>query len=214
MHTIDTARVHLRNWAPDDLDALAALHADPQVAHWLGGALNRKQSQALLHAMIAHTQQHSWGMYAVCLKGTDAPIGAAGLARIKAGMPIAGIEAAWRLRPEHWGHGYITEAMHAVLNQAQHVHGITDVFSYTAASNQRSQAVMQRLGFIAEPEQDFDHPQLASDHPLCRHVVYRWALHQCVPFSPEGGKRLDVLEHPGGPGPCPNDPGPIQIFGE
>ena len=34
---------------------------------------------------------------------------------------------------------------------------------------------MRRLGFVATPERNFDHPSLAEDHPLRPHVTY--ALH-------------------------------------
>lgn len=174
MHELLTERLRLRAWAPEDLDALAGIHADPQIAQWLGGAWNREQAQTALHGMTAHVAEHGWGLYAVCLKGEDKPIGVAGLQTIKPGLPLSGIEAAWRLLPEYWGQGYITEAMRAVLQEAPHRHGITEVLSFTAVSNLRSQAVMRRLGFIAEPDRDFDHPRLAVEHPLRRHVVWRW----------------------------------------
>ena len=35
-----------------------------------------------------------------------------------------------------------------------------------------SQAVMRRLGMVHAPERDFQHPQLADDHPLKPHVVF------------------------------------------
>ena len=31
---------------------------------------------------------------------------------------------------------------------------------------------MRRIGMQADPARDFDHPRLAADHPLLRHVVY------------------------------------------
>jgi RimJ/RimL family protein N-acetyltransferase len=39
--------------------------------------------------------------------------------------------------------------------------------------NERSQAVMRRLGMTHDPAEDFDHPVLAEDSPLRRHVLYR-----------------------------------------
>jgi RimJ/RimL family protein N-acetyltransferase len=46
----------------------------------------------------------------------------------------------------------------------------------TGTTNLRSQGVMQRLGMVRMAERDFDHPLLAPDHPLRRHIVYA-ALH-------------------------------------
>ena len=44
----------------------------------------------------------------------------------------------------------------------------------TARGNYRSQAVMLRIGMVPEPWRDFDHPNLADDHPLKAHVT--WSL--------------------------------------
>ena len=44
--------------------------------------------------------------------------------------------------------------------------------AYTAATNLASQGVMRRIGMVADPSRDFDHPRLTEDHPLRRHVVY------------------------------------------
>jgi hypothetical protein len=31
---------------------------------------------------------------------------------------------------------------------------------------------MRRIGMTPDPARDFDHPKLALDHPLLRHVVF------------------------------------------
>jgi RimJ/RimL family protein N-acetyltransferase len=45
--------------------------------------------------------------------------------------------------------------------------------AFTAMTNVRSQAVMVRLGMVHDPTADFDHPSLAPQSPLRRHVLYR-----------------------------------------
>ncbi len=47
-----------------------------------------------------------------------------------------------------------------------------EIIAFTAQSNLRSQAVMQRIGMVRTPERDFLHPALAEDHPLRPHVVF------------------------------------------
>jgi len=32
---------------------------------------------------------------------------------------------------------------------------------------------MEKLGMTHNPADDFDHPRLPQDHPLCHHVLYR-----------------------------------------
>jgi hypothetical protein len=34
---------------------------------------------------------------------------------------------------------------------------------------------MEKLGMTYQPADDFDHPRIAENHPLRRHVVYRIA---------------------------------------
>ena len=45
--------------------------------------------------------------------------------------------------------------------------------AFTAAVNLRSQAVMERIGMVRQPDGDFDHPGVAEGSPLKRHVLYR-----------------------------------------
>jgi RimJ/RimL family protein N-acetyltransferase len=52
--------------------------------------------------------------------------------------------------------------------------------SFTTPANQRSQAVMRRLGMHRDPADDFDHPSLPPGHPLRRHVLYRVRLTEAV----------------------------------
>ncbi|MDU2611110.1 GNAT family N-acetyltransferase, partial [Pseudomonas aeruginosa] len=36
-----------------------------------------------------------------------------------------------------------------------------------------SWGLMERLGMRRDPAEDFDHPLLAADHPMRRHILYR-----------------------------------------
>jgi ribosomal-protein-alanine N-acetyltransferase len=51
--------------------------------------------------------------------------------------------------------------------------GIKEIVSFTATNNVRSRRVMERIGMNYDPQGDFDHPTIAPDHPLRRHVLYR-----------------------------------------
>ncbi len=83
------------------------------------------------------------------------------------------VEAGWRLHPDWWGHGYATEAAAASLHYGFTTGGLNDIVAFTAAVNLRSQAVMERIGMVREPDGDFDHPGVAEGSPLRRHVLYR-----------------------------------------
>jgi len=83
------------------------------------------------------------------------------------------LEVGWRLRHDHWGHGYATEAARAALAFVFSELQRDEVVAMTAAINERSQRVMQRLGMTRDPNGDFEHPAVAEGHPLRPHVLYR-----------------------------------------
>ncbi len=169
---MDAPHPVLRAWRDEDLERLVALHHHPDVYPWLGGRQSEAVITAIYERLRAQIEAQGWGAWVVRSEA-DELIGVAGLDPIGDGMPVSGIEALWRLHPDWWGRGLVTTAMRAVLADAFGKRGLEDVWTYTAESNRRSRAVMERLGFERSPGQDFDHPRLAADHPLSRHVVYR-----------------------------------------
>jgi RimJ/RimL family protein N-acetyltransferase len=78
-----------------------------------------------------------------------------------AGQP----ELGWTLRPEHWGHGYATEAARAVLDWYE-----TDrLVSLIQPGNDRSQAVARRLGAVPGPSIELsDGPHVMWVHPSAK----------------------------------------------
>ena len=105
-----------------------------------------------------------------------------GLHRVRAELPFApAVEVEWRLHPDHWGHGYATEAAGASLRFGFDEAGLTEVVAFTTTLNTRSQAVMERIGMVRVPGADFDHPRVPEGSPLRRHVLYRVGPSQVAP---------------------------------
>jgi ribosomal-protein-alanine N-acetyltransferase len=162
---------NLRAWRDEDLQAFVALHADPEVGYWLGGAWSEETSRARFE-QARRLRDDGLGPWPV-VDEADELVGLVGLARVSPELPIhPAVEAAWRLLPSAWGKGMVTSAMRPVLARGFEVAGLDEVVAFTARSNLRSQAVMRRLGFEPAPEQDFDHPRLEPGHPLRPHVVF------------------------------------------
>src|SRR5438046_1596814 len=97
-----------------------------------------------------------------------------GLSRSRA-SPLSSVSPDCRRRPavEHWGHGYATEAAQLALGHGFETVGLSEIVSFTAATNRRSRAVMERLCMQRNPADDLDYPSLPDGHPLRRHVLYR-----------------------------------------
>ena len=77
------------------------------------------------------------------------------------------------MAPAAWRLGLATEAARAAIDDGFERLRLDDIVSFTTSANERSQAVMRRLGMTHDPADDFDLPLLAANDPLSPHVLYR-----------------------------------------
>ena len=146
--SIETERFFLRPFAPGDLDALAAIYADPEVmAYLLGGPRTREQSRARLHEMIAHWGQHGFGLWAVVCKRTQCLLGECGLRRLDDSDEV---ELHYVFAKPHWGKGLATESAGAVLHHGFETLSLDRVIAFALPENAASFRVMRKLGMAFE----------------------------------------------------------------
>lgn len=171
---LETPRLRLRSWRDEDLPAFAAMNADAEIMRYFPKPLSRKSSDALAGLIRGNMTKHGWGLWAIDVKTGPSFAGFVGLAVpvFKAHFTPA-VEIGWRLRRDCWGRGYATEGAQAVLTFAFGRLNLAEIVSFTADSNVRSRAVMERLGMAHKPADDFDHPMIAAGSPVRRHVLYR-----------------------------------------
>jgi ribosomal-protein-alanine N-acetyltransferase len=150
------------------------MNSDAHVMEFFPSCLSRAESDALVDRIQEHFAKHGFGLWAIEVADVAPFIGFAGLAvpRFSARFTPC-VEVGWRLASEHWGHGYATEAARLALGYGFGALALSEVVSFTSATNHRSRAVMQRLGMRYDPADDFEHPGLPESHPLRRHVLYR-----------------------------------------
>jgi ribosomal-protein-alanine N-acetyltransferase len=169
-----TARLVLREWRAEDREPYAALNADAAVREFFPERLTRAQSDAQIAVFEDHFATHGFGMWALQLRAGGELIGFTGMDLATYDAPFApAIEIGWRLARGAWGHGYATEAALATVEFGFERLELREIVACTTPSNLRSRAVMERLGMTHDPREDFDHPEVAAGHPLCRHVLYR-----------------------------------------
>ncbi|WP_456787123.1 GNAT family N-acetyltransferase [Cellulomonas sp. P5_C5] len=164
-----TARLLMRAWRESDLEPFAELNADPEVMEYFPSTLTRQDSDALAARAQERLQENGWGLWALEVDGRFA--GFTGLARPS--WDASMVEVGWRLPRWAWGHGYATEAAREALAVGFDEVGLAEIVSFTAVPNERSQAVMRRLGMTRDPADDFDNPNRVEGHPLRRSVLYR-----------------------------------------
>jgi RimJ/RimL family protein N-acetyltransferase len=174
---IETERLILREWREQDREPFGELNGDARVTEHFPGLISRENSDAFVDRAIAGWQR-GFGFWAVEVRTTNDFIGFIGLAEPTWEAPFApAIEIGWRLSFESWGHGYATEGARAVLawvkDNVQPPGG--ELVSFTTVRNVRSRRVMEKLGFVHDEREDFDHPML-PDWDERRHVLYRLNL--------------------------------------
>jgi RimJ/RimL family protein N-acetyltransferase len=168
---LETERLLLRRWRDSDRGPFAALNGDPETLVYFPATLTRTESDALVDRIEARFERDGYGLWALEVKEAGQFIGYAGLAPMPEGVPGAGgTEIGWRLARSAWHHGYATEAARAALDVAFDQAARPEIWSITAILNTPSQAVMRRIGLTEAAR--FDHPRIASGHPLQPHVAY------------------------------------------
>ena len=173
-----TARIRLRQWQEQDFPLFTALNADPQVMEYFPDPLTEEQSNQLARRCESLIAEQGWGFWAVELKSSQQFMGFLGLHKPQANLPFSPcVEIGWRLLKDYWGNGYATEAGNAALRFAFNRLNLKEVVSFTAVSNMRSRAVMERLGFY-DTKENFEHPGLPKGHALSEHVLYKIAKSQ------------------------------------
>jgi RimJ/RimL family protein N-acetyltransferase len=176
MAAIRTQRLMLRRWRPSDLAPFAALNADARVMRHFPATLSRAESDAYAERIEAHFAEKGFGLWAVEVPGEAPFIGFVGLSVPHFEAPFTPcVEVGWRLAAEHWGRGYAPEAARAALAFGFDTLALREILSFTAAVNEPSRRVMEKLGMTHDPADDFDHPALPAGHDLRRHVLYRIA---------------------------------------
>lgn len=169
-----TPRLVLRPFTEVDRAPFFALNTHPLVVESLGSSPTRAESDAVISRYGEELAREGWGFWAVEARTGGGFVGMVGLHRVSAALPCApAVEVGWRLHPDHWGHGYASEAATASLDFAFDEAGLHEVVAFTTTVNTRSQAVMQRIGMTRDFGGDFDHPGVPEGSPLRRHVLYR-----------------------------------------
>jgi RimJ/RimL family protein N-acetyltransferase len=176
MKPIRTERLILRNWEERDRDLFFRINSDDQVMEYFPIRRARIQSDALFDRLRAGIAEKGYGFTAVEIASTGECIGFVGIAEtsLEPFLPDGTVEIGWRLAPEFWGHGYVTEAAEAWLAFGFEARDLDEIVSFAVWDNRRSIAVMERLGMRADPAGDFDHPTVPDTRPqLKRHRLYR-----------------------------------------
>ena len=149
MPAIETDRLLLRMFGPEDLDELARLFSDPDVMRYVGEGqpVNREEADRALQSIIKHWQTHGFGRWAAVDKRTREFVGFGGL-RSLFGTP----EVVYHLAPAHWGKGLATELGRASLRFGFEDRQFDRIVAIAKPLNTASVHVMEKLGMHFEKD--------------------------------------------------------------
>jgi [ribosomal protein S5]-alanine N-acetyltransferase len=151
---LETERLILRSFREEDVDVMAQLFANPAFMRFsLGVFTERKQTVAFIEKVIGWDRAGIPSQFAVIPRGKDAIVGYCGFFQ-HAEVP-GEIEIGYRLHPDYWNRGLISEAACAVRD-----HGFADlelprVISLIHPENVPSRRVAEKNGMKVEKEITF-----------------------------------------------------------
>ena len=151
MGTIETERLTLRLFTPDDAEDLFDIFSRPEVARWSGAGVpmaHRDEAVTRIARMPERAGGHpAAGILAIVPHGDHRVVGMAMLVPLppSAGVDRSVHEIGWHLHPDVWGRGYATEAARALIDRAWEA-DLPELRAVTDPDNLASQAVCLRLG--------------------------------------------------------------------
>lgn len=148
MKEIETARLYLRQFTPDDLDDLYRIYSDPEIMKYVGkGVRTREETENALYAMLESWKQNNFGMWALVYKIDNRFIGRCGLVFLD---KTPEIELGYILDKHYWNQGLAAEASLASLQYGFDVLKLERIVAIARPENIASQRVMQKIGMKYE----------------------------------------------------------------
>lgn len=141
----ETPRLRARRIQPDDCDAMLAVYGDADAMRWVGDGrpLQAEQCEEWIGVTLRNYATRGYGMVAIVERASGETIGFCGLVH-PGGQP--GAEIKYALRRDRWGHGFATEAAHALLSWGAAAFGLREVIATAAPENKASHHVLLKAG--------------------------------------------------------------------
>lgn len=148
--SLHTTRLHLRPFTEDDADALFALHSNASVMrYWDSPAWNaRARSERFLARCRQLTDEGTGARVAIDRASDGAFVGWCALTEWNPDFRSASL--GYCLDEVMWGHGYATEAAHALLRWAFDTLDVNRVQAEVDTRNAASARVLEKNGFVRE----------------------------------------------------------------
>jgi ribosomal-protein-alanine N-acetyltransferase len=135
-----------------DLDALAAIWADPEVTRFLpnrGVPISREGTQKALVSFLEHWKKRGYGIWAIIKNISLEMVGYCGLRYLD---ELGEVEVLYGLAKTYWGRGIATQATKASISYAFNVANLDRVIALLLPDNQASKRVVEKADLHYEKQ--------------------------------------------------------------
>jgi [ribosomal protein S5]-alanine N-acetyltransferase len=153
MVVLNTKRLQLRHFEPDDLAPLYALYRDAEMRKYYpdGTRTLEETKEELDYFLQGHPRHPELGLWATIERSSGEFLGRCGL------LPwdIEGkdeVELAFMIKKERWREGFATEASHGIIKHASQVLGLRRLVCLVVPGNAASAGVAEKVGMSFERE--------------------------------------------------------------
>ncbi len=140
----------------EDLEAAFAIYGRDEVARWLGPQPRRpvgslaNMRRVLDRRIERCREQPDYGLWPIELRATGEMVGAVLLTPLEGAD--APVEIGWHLNPDHWGHGYATEAGRGAIALAFGLHRVAGEQVGPPLASRGGRLVLDRVVALVDPD--------------------------------------------------------------
>lgn len=151
---LETERLLLREFVPDDAESMYLLNRDPEVIRYTGDTAFKDIEEARdLILNYGHYREYGFGRWAVISKPGNEFLGWCGL---KYTPELDEHDIGFRFFRKHWNKGYATESAKACIEAGFSRFGINTIVGRAMKENTASIRVLEKLGMHFSNSFDFD----------------------------------------------------------
>lgn len=145
MQILETPRLTLREFHPEDVDALSLILSDPETMRFYLKPFDRHGTEEWITRNRQRYTKDGHGLWAMILKASGELIGDCGLVVQEIDRSNE-IEIAYHVRRDHWGQGFATEAARACRDYGFAHLDVSQLVSIIQPENIPSRRVAEKNG--------------------------------------------------------------------
>jgi ribosomal-protein-alanine N-acetyltransferase len=148
---IETQRLRLRHFTPNDADELHRIYSNPELFKYMSNEkpLLWEQTRTVINSIIESWQHYNFGVWALVDKRNQKLIGHCGLKYLENTLEV---QIGYLLLKRYWGKGLATEAALASLKYGFEVMKLPKIVAVAKPENIASRRVMEKVGMKYEKD--------------------------------------------------------------